>query len=175
MSSNFYFVLPGLYNSGPQHWQTRWEKLYGFTRIHQRDWDTPDKDDWVHTINEVIAAFPPEKVVLIAHSLACCTIAHWAHRYGRIIRGALLVAPSDVAAPSYPPGTTGFDPMPLQLLPFPSIVVASSDDEYVSSERAAWFAEKWGSSLVDIGKKGHINSASGLGDWPEGYELLQRL
>ena len=175
MSPNFYFILPGLYNSGPQHWQTRWEKLHGFTRIHQQDWDTPDKDDWVHTINEIIAPFPPEKVILIAHSLGCCTIAHWAHRYGRIIRGTLLVAPSDVEAPSYPPGTTGFNPMPLQPLPFPSIVVASSDDEYVSSARAAWFAEKWGSTTVDIGPKGHINSASGLGDWPEGYELLQRL
>jgi predicted alpha/beta hydrolase family esterase len=175
MGSNFYFVLPGLHNSGPRHWQTRWEKLYGFTRIHQRDWDTPDKDDWIHTINEVIAAFPPEKVVLIEHSLACCTVAHWAHRYGLGIRGALLVAPSDIEAPTYPPGTTGFDPMPLQPLPFPSIVVASSDDEYVNPDRSAWFAKKWGSSLADIGKKGHINSDSGLGDWPEGYKILQQL
>jgi uncharacterized protein len=175
MLSNFCFVLPGLYNSGPQHWQTRWEKLYGFTRIHQRDWDTPDKDDWIHTVNEVIAPFPPEKVILIAHSLGCCTIAHWSRHYRRTIKGALLVAPSDVEAPSYPPGTSGFNPMPAHLLPFPTIVVSSSDDEYVSSDRAAGFAEKWGSSLVEIGKKGHINSASGLGDWPEGYRLLQKL
>lgn len=173
MSATFYFVLPGLYNSGPLHWQSRWETLYGFIRIHQRDWDTPDKDDWVHTINEVIAPFQPEKVILIAHSLACCAIAHWAHRYARAIRGALLVAPSDVEAPSYPSGTTGFDPMPLQLLPFPSIVVSSRNDEYVSPERAEYFAGQWGSTFVNIGDKGHINSASGLGDWPEGYKLLQ--
>ena len=175
MRSNFYFVLPGLYNSGPQHWQTQWERLYGFTRIHQRDWDAPDKDDWVHTINETIAPFPPENVILIAHSLACCTIAHWAGYYRRKIGGALLVAPSDVEAPSYPPGTTGFRPMPMEELPFPSIVVASSNDEYVSLDKAAAFARHWGSAFVDIGPRGHINSASGLGDWPEGYQLLQKL
>jgi predicted alpha/beta hydrolase family esterase len=175
MLSNFYFVLPGLNNSGPMHWQTRWERLYGFTRIHQRDWDAPDKDDWIHTINEVTAPLPPDKVILIAHSLGCCTIAHWFERYRRVIRGALLVAPSDVEAPSYPPGTSGFTPMPLPRLPFPSIVVASSDDEYVSTARAAWFAERWGSAFIDIGNRGHINSDSGLGDWPEGYQLLKKL
>ena len=175
MSSTFCFILPGLYNSGPLHWQSRWETLYGFTRIHQRDWDTPDKDHWVHTINEVIAPFPPEKAILVAHSLACCAVAHWAHRYVRTIRGVLLVAPSDVEAPSYPSGTTGFDPMPLQPLPFDSIVVASSNDEYVSLQRAEYFASQWGSTFINIGNKGHVNSASGLGDWPEGYELLQRL
>jgi predicted alpha/beta hydrolase family esterase len=175
MLPNFYFILPGLYNSGPMHWQTRWERLYGFTRIHQQDWDTPVMDDWIHTINEVTAAFPPEKVILIAHSLGCCTIAHWYQRYRQVIKGALLVAPSDVEAPSYPPGTTGFAPMPLPRLPFTSIVVASSDDEYVSLARAAWFADNWGSSFVDIGNKGHINSDSGLGDWPQGYQLLQNI
>jgi predicted alpha/beta hydrolase family esterase len=175
MLSNFYFILPGLYNSGPMHWQTRWERLYGFTRIHQRNWDTPVKDDWIHTLNEVTAPFPPERVILIAHSLGCCTIVHWYQRYRRVIKGALLVAPSDVEAPSYPTGTSGFTPMPLPRLPFSSIVVASSNDEYVSPTRAAWFADNWGSSLADIGKKGHINSDSGLGDWPQGYQLLQKL
>ncbi|HEV3414545.1 MAG TPA: alpha/beta fold hydrolase [Puia sp.] len=175
MLSNFCFILPGLNNSGPSHWQTRWERLYGFTRIHQRDWDAPDKDDWIHTINEAIAPFPSDKVILIAHSLGCCAIAYWFQHYRRTIKGALLVAPSDVEAPSYPPGTSGFTPMPLPRLPFPSIVVASADDKYVSPARAAWFAEKWGSAVVNIGNRGHINSDSGLGDWSEGYQLLQKL
>ncbi|GGA91271.1 RBBP9/YdeN family alpha/beta hydrolase [Puia dinghuensis] len=175
MSSTFCFILPGLNNSGPQHWQTRWEELYGFTRIQQQDWDTPVKDDWIHTINEVIAPFPPDQVILIGHSLACATIAHWANRYQRAIKGALLVAPSDVEAPSYPPGTEGFTPMPLQPLPFPSLVVASDNDYYVTPERATRFATQWGSRYMSIGNRGHINAASGLGDWPEGYKLLQTL
>jgi len=169
------FVLPGLFNSGPRHWQSRWEELYGYTRIHQRDWETPDAADWLHTIDEVLAPFPPENVILIGHSLACCTIVRWAEHYQRTIKAALLVAPADTEAPSYPSGTTGFQPMPLYTLPFPSIVVASTDDFYVSSKRAAFFAASWGSRLVSIGAHGHINSDSGLNDWPQGHQLLQTL
>jgi predicted alpha/beta hydrolase family esterase len=116
-------------------------------------------------------------VVLAAHSLGCALVAHWAavsERTARV-RGALLVAPSDVEAPTYPPGTTGFVPMPLKALPFPSIVVMSSDDAYVSPARARQFARAWGSRLVDVGPKGHINSASNLGRWPEGFALVEEL
>jgi hypothetical protein len=169
------FLIPGLYNSGPQHWQSFWEKTYGFTRIQQKDWDTPVCADWISNIDAVVTQYPLEKVVLIGHSLACCTIAHWANQYKRKIKAALLVGPSDVDAPSYPPGTSGFMSMPLQTLPFPSTVIASSNDEYVSLERAIYFAARWGSNFVDIGDYGHINSASNLGNWPEGYKVLQQL
>jgi uncharacterized protein len=175
MTPSHVFILPGLGNSGPKHWQTRWEELYGFARIQQRDWDTPICEEWIGTIDATVASLPLEKVILIGHSLACSTIAHWAGRYNRIIKGALLVGPSDVEAPTYPPGTTGFDPMPLLPLPFPTIAVVSTNDEFVSLERAGWFAKQWDSKLVNIGAKGHINSASGLGDWPEGYALLKTL
>jgi predicted alpha/beta hydrolase family esterase len=91
------------------------------------------------------------------------------------VRGALLVAPSDTEAASYPAGPTGFAPMPLCRLPFPSVAVASTDDPYVTAERARAFAEAWGSKLVTIADAGHINSESGLGDWPAGFALLQEL
>ena len=175
MHSHQIFILPGLNNSGPEHWQTYWEQQYGFTRIQQKDWDTPVCKDWISTIDKAIANHPSEEVVLVGHSLACCTIAHWARQYNRTIKAALLVGPSDVEAPSYPPGTSGFAPMPLQRLPFKSIVVASSDDQYVSMERALYFASCWGSELIDVGALGHINSASNIGHWPEGYNILQSL
>jgi len=88
------------------------------------------------------------------------------------VRGAFLVAPSDVEAPSYPPNAIDFEPMPLAPLPFPSIVVASTNDQYVSLDRAKAFASAWGSRLVVIGDAGHINGASGYGPWPEGEKLL---
>lgn len=175
MNSLRCFILPGLNNSGPQHWQTFWEHKYGFTRIEQANWDAPVCEDWMATIDASIKDYPPDQVVLIGHSLACCTIAHWASQYKRRIKAALLVGPSDVEAPSYPRGTLGFTPMPLQQLPFDSIVVASSNDQYVSMERATHFANCWGSRLVAVGALGHINSASGIGNWTEGYEILQSL
>ena len=92
---------------------------------------------------------------------------------GRLrIAGALLVAPSDTDAPSYPGCTTGFQPMRLERLPFPSIVIASTDDPYVSPERARQFATAWGSDYTEIGNAGHINGDAGYGPWPEGEKLL---
>ena len=169
------FTVPGLYNSGPQHWQTHWEKEYGFTRIEQKEWETPVCDDWLQTIDKAVTKYLLDSVILIGHSLACCTIVRWAEKYKRVIKGALLVGPSDVEAPSYPPGTKGFSPMPTFKLPFPSIVIASSNDEYVTMERAKEFAANWGSELINAGDLGHINSSSDLGNWPFGYSILKKL
>ena len=168
-------ILPGLYNSGPDHWQSRWESAHsGFRRVMQDDWEGPRCADWVARLDAAVLATPD--AVLVAHSSSCALVAHWAGTgaSGRV-RGALLVAPSDPEAASYPAGPTGFAPMPLTRLPFPSVVVASTDDPYVTPERARTFAESWGSRLVTVGDAGHINSQSGLGDWPAGFALLQEL
>ena len=168
------FTHPGLFNSGPDHWQTAWERNYGYTRIQQRDWERPVCAEWMATIDQQTEN-DREQVVLIGHSLACNTIVRWAEKYRRPVRAALLVAPSDVDAPSYPEGTTGFTPMPLYHLPFPSMIIASTNDEYVTAERARYFAEAWGSSIHFAGALGHINSSSNLGAWPEGHAWLQKL
>ena len=168
-------ILPGLFNSGPEHWQSRWEAAHPeFRRVLQEDWEAPRCADWIARLDEAVRATPG--AVLVAHSSSCALVAHWAaaHATGGI-RGALLVGPSDPEAPSYPAGPTGFAPMPLQRLPFPCVVVASRNDPYVSFERARQFALAWGSRLVDVGDLGHINSQSGLGDWPFGFALLEEL
>jgi serine hydrolase len=167
-------TVPGLWNSGPDHWQTLWEaEEPAWQRIHQADWETPLCDDWVSTIDGAVKA-TPGTVVLVAHSLGCTAVAHWAE-IGRPIRGALLVAPSDVEAEAYPEGPRAFAPMPLHRLGFPSIVVASSNDPYVSLERARLFADAWGSTFVNVGPCGHINASSGVGAWPEGRALVNQL
>ena len=175
MGQPIIFTLPGLYNSGPQHWQTHWEKEHGLIRINQRDWDTPDLAEWIATIDEVVTKYPVKNVVLVGHSSSCAAIAAWADKYKRKIKAAMLVAPSDTEAPSYPPGTKGFQPMPLNPLGFPSIVIASTDDQYVTLDRAQYFASRWGSEFAFICKAGHINSDSNLGNWPVGYQLLEKL
>ncbi len=179
MSSITTLILPGIDNSGPGHWQTLWQiRLPLFHRIVQDDWHTPRCADWVSRLTETLAPLDPP-VVLVAHSSACALVAHWnvqaslAER--RKIRGALLVAPSDPEGPNYPVGPTGFAPMPLSALPFRSIVVASTDDPYLSLERAKEYASAWHSRLVVIPDADHINSASGLGEWAEGFALLKKL
>jgi predicted alpha/beta hydrolase family esterase len=170
-------LIPGLGNSGPQHWQRLWQAELGpqARAVEQADWERPDFADWIARLDAVIAD-SPEPPVLVAHSLSCALVAHWAAHQSRAISGALLVAPADVDSDLHtPPETRAFRPMPMAALPFPSIVIASSDDPYVERQRAAAFAKAWGSRFVDIGAAGHINTASGFGAWPLGRLLLDEL
>jgi predicted alpha/beta hydrolase family esterase len=170
-------TVPGLSGSGPAHWQTRWERLYPrHVRVEQRDWEHPDLGGWLSALAGAISS-AGGPVVLAAHSLGTVLVAHAAARgLTAGVRGALLVAPADVESPTRtPPETHGFAPIPLASLPFPATVVASQDDPYVAFERARAFAAAWGAGFVDAGARGHLNAASGLGDWPEGHELLAAL
>ena len=171
-----YLIIPGLGNSGPAHWQTWFEKtIPGCTRIEQKEWDAPALQDWLQAIDEAVAAYDPSTVVLIGHSLGCSTIAHWAKHSRKQIKGALLVAPSDIEAPVYTFPATGFTPVPLDKIPFKTIVVASTNDVWVTEARARFFANHWGSDFISIGDAGHINADAGYGAWEEGVSILKKL
>ena len=172
-------ILPGLGNSGPQHWQSEWERHdSSMIRVMQAEWDAPRREDWATRLDEVIA-MQAAPVVLVTHSSSCALVAHWAReasaRQLSRVQGALLVAPSDPTGANYPAGPTGFAPVPLEPLPFPSIVVASNDDIYVTEETARSYATAWGSRFVLLRGAGHLNSDSGLGRWKEGLQLLDSL
>jgi predicted alpha/beta hydrolase family esterase len=171
-----YFIVPGIGNSGPEHWQTYFEKSgTNFNRIIQQEWNAPVCKDWIETIDKTISPVELSSVILIGHSLGCSAIAHWATHYNRKIRGALLVAPSDPEAPHYNFPITGFNPVPRNRIDFKTIIVTSSNDQWVTLDRAKYFADKWGSELINIGDAGHINVASGHGEWKQGLEILKRL
>lgn len=171
-----YFIIPGLGNSGPDHWQTWFEQSGGsFQRIWQSEWDAPRCEDWISRIDQALADEDLQQVVLIGHSLGVMTIVQWAHTYRKVIKGAFLVAPSDPEAPQYTFPASGYTPVPLQKLAFPSMVVASTNDPWVSIERARFFAGHWGSEFVNLGDAGHINADSGHTQWQEGLTLLHRL
>ena len=176
MSDVNVLLLPGYGDSGPRHWQSLWEaSAPSFRRVVQRDWLEPRLEDWLAELDRAVAACatPP---VLVAHSLGCALVAHWVQRGGRGVRGALLVAPSDVDAVAVVlDAVQSFAPVPLVRLPFPSIVVASDDDIYATGERAQAFAREWGSRFVALSGAGHINADSGFGEWPAGRALLDEL
>ncbi len=168
--------MPGLFDSGPDHWQSHWEAAYPTAeRVHQLDWERPTLGEWTASLAEAVRQRPG--AVLVGHSLGCALIAHLAQiSGGRGIGGALLVAPAEVNR-NGPAGRLleGFSPMPLPRLPFPSTVAASRDDPFVEIGRAEVFARSWGARFVDLGRAGHINVDSGHGPWPEGRALLQDL
>lgn len=169
-------TLPGWQNSGPDHWQSRWERLHGYERLEQHDWQRPLRGDWSARLQEVVVD-SPGPVVLVAHSLACLLVAWWAAHSpdARKVQGALLVAPPDVERPDLRQQLPGWAPMACQPLPFPAVLVASRNDPYGSAAHAQALADAWGGQYVDVGARGHLNADSGLGDWPEGLALLQTL
>jgi len=172
-------IIPGWANSGPQHWQTLWEQAHPeYRRVEQRDRETPERADWITTLDVAIRA-TPSPPILVGHSLGCIAIAHWAAEYGKrgsgCVLAALLVAPADVEAPTAPEVVRGFRPVPLTSLPFSSVVVASRTDQHLSFERATELALAWGSSLVDAGDAGHLNTDAGYGPWPAGERILIHL
>lgn len=167
-------ILPGLGNSGPEHWQSWLEGRHrGFRRVEQRDWENPDRADWIAALESAVAE-STAPVVLIAHSLACMLVAHWAGQ-GSVekVAAALLVSPPDVESEAHtPPETRGFAPVPTDPLPFRTVVLASRDDPYCAVERACAFAVGWGADFIDAGDLGHINTDSGHGPWPDGERLV---
>lgn len=176
MSTHF-LTIPGLASSGPNHWQTIWEEQYPdlFHRAEQVNWDWPVKNEWVPKLQETISRLTAP-TYLVAHSLGCITVAHWAQEFqSEFVKGALLVAPADADLSKRLNFVVGFKPIPVTRLPFKSIVVASTNDIYASIGRSEKFASDWGSEFINIGRKGHINAVSKLNDWQEGKEILQSL
>jgi predicted alpha/beta hydrolase family esterase len=169
-------LLPGWQNSGPDHWQSRWEATHGYERLEQSDWLRPLRGDWISRLEDVLLQ-RQEPTILVAHSLGCLLVAAWAShsQNTHLVQAALLVAPGDVEQEALRPVLTSWSPIPLQPLPFKSVLVGSRNDPYCSFERAAQFASAWGSELVDAGGQGHLNSESNLGDWPAGQALLSPL
>lgn len=180
MRSNLRFsgpilLLPGYLDSGPEHWQSLWQKTSAaFVRVAQRDWEHPVCAEWVAVLDDAVARHGVG-AVLVAHSLACLLVAHWAAVTARTVKGALLVAPPDPQNPNFPEVAVGFTPAPARPFGFPSILVASANDPYADFEFAERCAAAWGSRLINAGRLGHINAASGVEAWPEGMALLQLL
>lgn len=170
-------IIPGLHNSDENHWQSHFEssRPSEFIRINQLNWDEPDCESWINKIEEDLKEFKHSELILIGHSIGCMAIVKWFEKYRHLIKGALLVAPSDSEKASYPTYITGFSPIPSTKLPFPSIVVASTNDHVTEMVRSKQFAKDWGSELHILKKAGHIEPKSGFGEWPVGLELLKEL
>lgn len=163
-------IIPGFGDSGPGHWQTRWEeKLSTARRVIQPDWNRASRSQWTSAIAEAVNA-AERPVVLVSHSIGTAAIPHAAPLFvpGKVA-GGFLVGLSDWNREELLPGVAhDFAPLPRDPLPFPSLLIASRNDPYCDFEVAADHANAWGSELVDAGEVGHLNIDSGHGPWPEG-------
>jgi predicted alpha/beta hydrolase family esterase len=170
-------IIPGLGDSGEKHWQNFWlQKFSNSTKVIQNNWDEPQLEEWLERLSKTIQKIE-EPTILVAHSLAVSLVMHWVSQNNNPnIVGAMLVAPADVDSPAHTPDfLRHFSPIPTQPIPFPSVVIGTENDTYMSLERAEGLANSWGSRFINAGQKGHINSESNLEYWEEGQDYLQQL
>jgi len=182
-------IVPGLRGSAPSHWQELYAARAGGAvtvpfPVEER-WHSIDER--IRLLGETVAAVDGQ-VVLVAHSAGVLAAVRWARSLSdgdpALVRvaGAVLATPPDfgVEWPEPHPrpaelSAAGWEPIPRRRLPFPSIVAASRTDPLARYRTTAGLAEAWGSRLVDLGDAGHLNPASGYGEWPLIDELIAEI
>ena len=159
-------IVQGLFDSGVAHWQTIWGRAHPeYRRVQQRNWNQPDLAAWSEVIDGELNE-DETPAILVAHSFGCLAAVASAVRNPGRVAAALLVAPAN-------PARFGIEhALHVAQLPFPSVLVASRNDPWLSYDVAAGLARAWGSRLVDLGDAGHVNADSGYGAWPEGERLM---
>lgn len=182
-------IVPGLRDHVEDHWQTHLERKLSSTRlvvcVPPLEADKLSCAARVAAIQRTLETIGGP-VVVVAHSAGVVMLVHWAQRHvkthARKLEGALLAAPPDFEAPlpaGYPTldvlQAKGWLPVPRRALPFRSIVAASTNDPLASVDRVTQMASDWGSELVNVGAAGHINPASGFGEWTLAEQLIRSL
>ena len=179
-------IVPGLRDHVEDHWQTllggqlMWSRPVRLVTPGGRE--NLDLQGRGKAIHDALATVQG-RVTIVAHSAGALMVAHWAQRHRRAdIVGALLATPADLETPmpeGYPTLAAlqehGWLPVPRNRLPFPTIVAASSNDPLATLPRVEELAGDWGSHIVRLGHVGHLNPASGFGEWPQAQELIARL
>jgi predicted alpha/beta hydrolase family esterase len=162
-------IVPGLYGSSVEHWQSWFErKIPNCVRVVQSDWDEPSLPQWSAKLRRELNRVPG-RIWIVAHSFGCLAAVQTAFDYRERISGLMLVAPADPSR---------FDLQGViteQALGMPSVVVASTNDPWMAFERAAAWADVWGTELINLGEAGHINVRAGFGPWPRGLEIYRAL
>jgi predicted alpha/beta hydrolase family esterase len=179
-------VVPGLRDDVAEHWQTllaaalrdQGRAVHTVPPMGRDNLDCAARVTAIEREAQSIAG----PLVIVAHSGGVVMLAHWAGRTRRAVQGALLATPPDFDQPmpaGYPTLAAlqagGWLPVPRDRLPFPSIVAASRNDPLGRFERVADLARDWGSRLVDLGEVGHLNPASGFGEWPRAFDFIDEL
>lgn len=167
--------VAGYGNSPADHWQTLWhQQMPGSVWVEQSDWEHPVCSAWVQGVQRTVAQITGP-VFFITHSLGGLTVAAWSRQHSHPVAGALLVSVPDADAPGFPSAIRGYGSPARTPLRFPALMVASSNDHYITLERSRELGRDWQCDWHNVGAHGHINAASGLGDWPEGRQLLARI
>jgi predicted alpha/beta hydrolase family esterase len=183
MTDTTVVLVPGLRGHVEDHWQTRLAAILPNARtVRPLGRDEPDLTARVSLLDQIVEDVDGP-VVIVAHSAGVLVTVHWAATYeGTSVVGALLATPPAFAAdlpPEYPSVSqlrhNGWLPVPRRPLPFPSILATSTDDALGNPVRLRAMANAWGSREHSLGAVGHLNPASGFGEWAGATSLIEEL
>lgn len=178
-------IIPGLRDHVPTHWQTlletRLSKVRAVRSVPPLETDKLQCAARVEAIQRTLDTIRGP-VIAVAHSGGVIMLVHWAQKHQGSIQAALLAAPPDFETPlpaGYPTlealSANGWLPVPRNRLPFRSLVAASTNDPLARLERVETMAREWGSTVVNVGAVGHLNPASGFGEWRAADGLIAKL
>ena len=163
-------MLHGWGGSDDPHWQA-WlsgeiAKHYGTVCFPLLDNPHfPSKNRWMKQAKALLSDFQPD--VVICHSLANIVWFHLCHE-GEIapVKRLLLVAPPSLACELETLKT--FFPLdpPASLFAEEALLVISDNDPYMTTDEAVVLQKTLGIPMEVIPNGGHINTASGFGEWP---------
>lgn len=164
-------ISPGYTNSGADHWQTHLEShRENVVRIEQDNWDLVERDKWINGVQRTLDSLDEaEDLILVGHSCGSISLAQWASENAQDlrVRAIVLVAPADVDSPSALADIKHQRPVPTKPLAYPTILITSDDDPFLSADRALEFARNWRvdeHSRIESG--GHLATDDGYGNWP---------
>ena len=178
-------IVTGLRDHVEDHWQTHLERKLSSVRkvvsVPPLETDKLSCAARVAAVQQAIEIIEGPLIV-VAHSAGVIMMVHWAQKHTRKLEGVLLAAPPDFESPlpaGYPTPdalqANGWLPVPRHALPVRSVVAARTNDPLATLDRVTQMASDWGSELVNVGAVGHINPASGFGEWLLAEQLIQSL
>lgn len=172
-------ILHGWGGSDFPHWQS-WlaaeiAKDYGcvsFLKLSNPDF--PNKNEWIEELAEELKNFKPN--IVVCHSLANIL---WFHLCNELkitkIEKLFLVAPPSLECKVEE--LKSFFPckIPTNLYAKEALLVASTNDPYMSLDEASSLAESLGIEMVILQNAGHINTDGGYGEWPWMLEEIKNI
>lgn len=164
-------TVPGLYGSDSEHWQSKWEAMFGYGRVELGNWHDPYPEAWEQELSNAVDA-STRPVVLVGHSLGSILVARYLSRQSQNVAGAFLVAPTDIEEACVPESAKRFLPIPRARLPVPALIVATGCDPYLPLKKCRELASAWSASLCLLESGGHLGCDAELGAWGDGHDLL---
>jgi predicted alpha/beta hydrolase family esterase len=172
-------ILHGWGGSDFPHWQS-WlaseiAKDYGcvsFLRFSNNDF--PNKNEWLVELAKELKSFKPD--IVICHSLANIL---WFHLCGELkiagVKKLFLVAPPSLKCNIEE--LKSFFPceIPANLYAKETLLVASTNDPYMSLDEATLLAQSLGVEMLILQNAGHINTDGGYGEWPWMLEEIKNI